>query len=79
MSQQEIINLLEKRKELTTKEIAEILDLNVRVVLVNLTRLFKHMEIERVELSINDCKKRNLSGFELAGRNHYAWRLKGES
>ena len=58
MSKEEIIPLLEKKKEMTPEEIARKLKISQRAVFFNLFRMLKAGEVERRKLSKEEVLKK---------------------
>ncbi|MBA7490714.1 hypothetical protein ES702_01257 [subsurface metagenome] len=73
MTQEEIIEVLEKNKEetLTAEDIAQIININTVAVRTSLNRLLKGNEVKRVKLNKKEVEKLEKS---FSGR-HYCWEL----
>lgn len=72
ISQEIIIRILQKEgKPQTTKQLQEKMNISKNAIRLNIIKLFKHGEIERIKLSKEEV---NASGIRFSGR-HYLWRL----
>ena len=74
MAQEEIIQLLEKNKEMTKEELSRILGISLIAVWSNLKGLLKEFEVERRALSKEETEK---LGKKFTGRN-MVWKLRKE-
>jgi len=74
MSQEEIIEVLEKKEEMTTEEIQKILKTSFYSVWRGLIGLLKELEVERRVLTKEEAEK---LGKRFTGRN-YVWSLTNE-
>jgi len=75
MSQAKVLELLKKAGEpQTTKQLKEKMDINSTAIRLNIQKLLKHGEIERIKLSKEEVISR---GIRFSGR-HYLWDLPHE-
>lgn len=75
MSQQEVLELLKEKGELTAQEIADILQLQKRSIRNCLTKLLRHSEVERIRLTKVQVEAK---GVKYSGR-HYKWTIRKEN
>jgi predicted transcriptional regulator len=58
MSQEQIINLLEKHKRpMSCREISQKLEMPIKTIMINIKKLNDHNEVKYTELSLDDSKK----------------------
>ena len=74
MGEQEVIDALEKLGIASAQEIAEFVEVGTISVRNSLNRLFKEMEVERIELTKEEVIG---EGIRYSGR-HFRWKLKQE-
>jgi len=72
MSQSEVLKVLEKYGQLTAKQIAERTGNGVNVTRINLRKLFKNGEVDRIELTKEEVEK---MGIKFCGR-HLSWKIR---
>lgn len=80
MSEQEILEILEKEKEATAKEIAIKLNLSFVAVWRGLKGLFRELEVEKRKLTKEEVKERMKEpygerGIKFTGRQ-YIWKIR---
>lgn len=74
MSQEGVFLVLKKHKELSAKEIAEILHCRENAVFICLKRMLKNLEVEKIELTREEVKAKGIKKY--VGGRHHVWRLK---
>jgi len=74
MGQEEVLQILREKKEVTLKELAKELDVKMHNIWTSLVRLAKEGIVERVVIEPKEAEK---YGLKKAGKNHIVWRLKG--
>jgi len=74
MGQEEVLRILEEKKEATLKELSKKLNIAKNNIWTILMRLVKQGVIERRIIEPSEVEK---YGLKRAGRNHIVWRLKG--
>ena len=74
MGQEEVLEILEEKKEVTLKELSQKLDIAKNNIWTILMRVVKQGVIERRIIEPKEAEK---YGLKRAGRNHIVWRLKG--
>ena len=74
MTQEDIIKVLEKNKDLSAEEISQMIEANTTAVRKCLNRMLKYHEVKRINLTKKQIKE---VGKSFSGR-HYVWELEDE-
>jgi len=72
MGQEEILKIIEKKKEITAEEIAKLVDVTINSVQISLRGLVKEGDIERIERTREEIEA---LGKKYSGR-HYKYCIK---
>jgi len=73
MGQEEVLEILKKKREATLNEISKDLKINKHNIWASLMRLVRGGIVERIVIEQEEAEK---YGLKRAGRNHIIWRLK---
>jgi predicted ArsR family transcriptional regulator len=72
LSQQDVLEALEKKKKATAEEIAKMLEISMDAVRKSLSRLFRTKEVEKIRMTKEEVAENNK---QFTGR-HFVWMIK---